>query len=117
MSEPEIVKVEDTEVIDASGEVISGQFEVKLSKAYNFDGSKIEKINLNGMQEITAADMIRINRRMSRNGNVDFMQEITTEYALEVAARAAEMPIEFFQSLSMKDTMKIKGAVMGFIWG
>lgn len=113
----ELVKAEEVDIVNADGDVISSPYEIKFNKAYNFEEGSIEKVNLAGMQELTAADMVKINRRMNRNGNADLVPELSLEYALEVAAVAAGLPIEFFQKLSMKDAIKVKGAVTGFIWG
>lgn len=112
-----LVKAEEVDIVNADGDVISSPYEIKFSRVYNFEEESVEKVNLFGMQELTAADMVKINRRMNRNGNADLVPELSLEYALEVAAVAAGLPIEFFQKLSMKDAIKVKGAVTGFIWG
>lgn len=108
---------EKTEVLDSSGEVISGKYEIKLSAPYTFEGTEYKAVNLSRMQEMTAEDMVTINRRMTRRGNADFMPETTLEYALEVASVASELPIEFFRGLPMKDALKVKTSITGFMWG
>ena len=107
--------------MDESGEmqevIEDGFLRVTLRKPVSFEGKQYEKIDLSGMEEITAADMIAVNRMLNRKGNVDFLQEMTLEYALNLAARATGMPIEFFENLPPYAAMQVKSRVTGFLYG
>ena len=90
---------------------------LELSKAYTFEGNKYTQIDLHGLESLTATDMIAVNRNLSRNGNTDYNQEMTLEYACALASRGTEHPIEFFKGLPPKDAIKLKGRVTGFLYG
>lgn len=90
---------------------------LKLSKEYTFEGNKYTQIDLHGLENLTATDMIAVNRNLSRNGNSDFNQEMTLEYACVLASRGTEHPIEFFKGLSPKDAIKLKSRVTSFLYG
>lgn len=70
---------------------------IKLKKPYKFEGVEYTEIDLSGMDELTANDMIAINRIMNRtNPGVDVMPEVSMEYAMNFACKATKLPIEFF---------------------
>ncbi|MFQ8778353.1 MAG: hypothetical protein ACLR78_14145 [Roseburia sp.] len=74
-------------------------------------------MDLTGLNNLTAEDMIAANRVLSRNGNVDFLQEMTLEYACVLASKGSDLPVEFFRGLKPKDAMKVKSRVTGFLYG
>lgn len=90
---------------------------LELSKPYKFAGKTHERIDLHGLENLTAADMIAANRVLSRNGNVDFLQEMTLEYACVLASKGTDQPVEFFKGLPPKDAMKLKSRITGFLYG
>lgn len=91
---------------------------IKLKKPYTFERVEYKEIDLRGLRELTAADMIAINKRMKRaSGGIDVMPEVTLEYATEIAARGASLPIEFFTALPASESMAVKNAVLGFLFG
>lgn len=89
----------------------------ELSKEYKFDGKTYRKIDLHGLENLTADDMIKVNRRLSRSGNTDFLQEITLEYACVLAEFGSELPESFYRGLAPKDAMKLKSRITGFLYG
>lgn len=88
---------------------------IQLSKPYRFDGKEITELDLSGLEELTGADMLAINRMMKRRGNVDASPEVTMEFAMYAAMQATTLPLEFFHSLNMKDCMKVKARVNYFL--
>lgn len=91
---------------------------IKLKKPYTFERVEYKEIDLRGLRELTAADMIAINKRMKRaSSGIDVMPEVTLEYATEIAARGASLPIEFFTALPASESMAVKNAVLGFLFG
>lgn len=91
---------------------------VKFKKPYRFEGKEYTEIDLSGMDDLTGADMIAINKIMSRSSaGIDVMPEVSVEYAFYFAARAAKLPLEFFTNLPPKESMKVKNRVMGFLFG
>lgn len=88
---------------------------VKLSKPYRFEGKEVTEVDLNGLEDLTGADMISIGRMMRKRGNTDASPEVTMEFSFFAAMQATGMPLEFFYGLSMKDSMRIKTRVNYFL--
>lgn len=88
---------------------------VKLSRPYRFEGKEITEVDLNGLEDLTGADMISIGRMMRKRGNTDASPEVTMEFSFFAAMQATGMPLEFFYGLSMKDSMRIKTRVNYFL--
>ncbi len=89
---------------------------IRLKKPINFEGESYDKIDLNGLNEIKASDMVSINRRLSRNGNAEANQEFSLEYALNMANLATGLPLEFFNELPPYAAMAVKSRVTSFLF-
>lgn len=94
-----------------------GKLVVKLSKEYAFEGKKYIKIDLSGLDDLTAEDMISVNRILSRDGNTDILPEMSLEYACVLASKGSDLPIEFYKRLKPKDALKVKGCITHFLYG
>ena len=91
---------------------------IKFKKPYKFEGKEYSEIDLSGLEDLSAADMIAVNKIMNRsNPGIDVMPEVSLEYACNLAAKATKQPIEFFTNLPPKQAMKVKNRVMGFLFG
>ena len=90
---------------------------LKLSKTYNFEGNSIAEIDLSSLEDMTAEDMIAAQKILTANGSISVMPENSLEFALIIASRATGHPVEFFRTLTMRDSMKLKNRVSGFIFG
>jgi len=91
---------------------------VKFKKPFTFERKEYTEVDLSGMEDLTAADMIAVNKIMNRTSpGIDVMPEVSVEYACHFAARAAKLPIEFFMALPPREMMKVKNRVMGFLFG
>lgn len=87
---------------------------ISLKKPITFEGKTYDSIDLTGLENIRAADMIAINRRLARMGSD--VQENSMEYALYMAAEASSLPIEFFEQLKCSVAMKVKTCVILFLF-
>lgn len=90
---------------------------VPLSRTYHFEGEDIDTMDLRGLRDVTAADMIKVSRMMSLTGNVESNEEISLEYACNLAGSVTGRPVEFYKSLKAPDAMKLKNRVTGFLFG
>ena len=116
MSEKEeIIQMEETELVQ--GDVEEGSQIVVLSRPYSFEGKMYEKIDMRGREDLTATDMIKINRRLTRNGNAEIAPEFSLEFALAFAAAAVKLPVELFENLPPRDALQIKSKVIRFLYG
>ncbi len=82
-----------------------------------FEGVSYDSIDLTGLENLSAADMIAVNKIIERGGTVNTMPEMSLEYACLISARASGQPIEFFKALPPRDAIKIKRCVTIFLYG
>ncbi len=91
---------------------------IKFRKPYLFEGKEYTELDLSCLEDMTGADMIALeNQYGKRHPGVNIMPEVTVEYAVMAAARAAKLPIEFFSGLPQREAVKVKNRVMGFLFG
>lgn len=90
---------------------------VRFSKPYPFEGKNYAGIDLGGMEQLSAKDMIEAEKYLSKKGIISPIPEMTMEYVGFIANRATGQPIEFFKGLPPKDATKVKNAVTGFFYG
>lgn len=91
---------------------------IKFKKPYRFEGKEYTEIDLSGLDDLTASDMIAVNKYMQRTtAGIDVMPEVSLEYACVLASKAAKLPIEFFINLPPREAMRVKNRVMGFLFG
>lgn len=109
-------KEKDIIVIDRETKKEEDENIVKLSKTYQFEGETISELDMSGLEDLTANDMIQANKVLNASGNVSAVPETNLEYALVMASRATRKPIEFFKSLSLRDAIKVKAQVTNFLF-
>lgn len=90
---------------------------IKLSKPYLFEDKTYEEIDLSGLDNLSAEDMIAADKYLSRSGTFSVMPEMSLEYSCFIASRATNMPVEFFRRLPPKDAIKLKNRVTSFFYG
>ena len=101
----------------AAGAEVEQPLLLKFNRSYNFEGTEYTEVDLSGLEDITAADMIRAQRTMTGSGNVEIIPEMTIQYACIMASEVSGKPIEFFNSLPAKEAIKLKNIVTGFFYG
>ena len=90
---------------------------VRLTHEYTFEVQKISEIDMSGMEDLTADDMIKASKVLNANGNVSVITETNLEYDLIIASFATGKPIEFFKALKPRDAIRIKNKVTSFFFG
>ena len=96
--------------------VVSPHF-VEFKKPYNFEGKTYSGIDLGGLENLTAADMIDAEKHLAKTGVTSVIPEMTMEYVCFMAVLASDKPIEFFKGLPPKDAIKVKNRITGFFYG
>ena len=89
---------------------------LRFNKPYTFEGAEYTEVDLSGLEDITAADMIRAQRTMTGTGSVEIIPEMSIQYACIIAAAVSGKPIEFFSGLPAKEAIKLKNMVTGFFY-
>lgn len=87
---------------------------LKLPVPYTFEGVCYTKLDLTGVENLTAADMIRASDIVERRKNRPTMVlELDMQYLFTCASFATGLPLEFYQKLPAKDAVAVKNAVSG----
>ncbi len=89
---------------------------ITFGKPYHFEGKDYESIDLSGLDNLTAENMIAADKYLTTNGNFSPMPEMSLEYTLYIASVATGLPVEFFRHLSPKDAIKVKNRVTNFFY-
>lgn len=90
---------------------------VKFSKPYTFEGDTYTEIDLDGMDRMTAQDMIDAEKYLNRSGVFSPIPEVSVKYVCFIASKASKQPIEFFEQLPPRDATKVKNKVTSFFYG
>ena len=90
---------------------------IVFKKPFVFEGASYDSVDLSGLEELSAADMIAVNKTIERGGTVNVLPEMSLEYACLISSRASGKPVEFFKALPPKDALKVKNRVTNFLYG
>lgn len=117
MREQNKMETDITETNEDKGAAAGSRpYMIRFDPSVYFEGKEYDGIDLSCLEDVTAMDMISVSRKLSSAGNSDFMQENSMEYALNLAARASGLPVEFFEQLKMPHAMKVKRCVAAFLY-
>ncbi len=89
---------------------------VKFNKPYKFEDETYNSIDLSGLDDLTTTDLIAAERKYDKSGTYDILPEMTLSYAMCIASRATNLPIEFFYGLPPKEGLKIKARIRHFFF-
>ncbi|MCM1245911.1 MAG: phage tail assembly protein [Roseburia sp.] len=90
--------------------------EIVFKKPYVFEGETYEKLDLSKLEDMTGKDYVKIEKMLRMAGVTTLNPETTPEGVYMYASQAAGLPVEFFENLPLKETKKIKAAVVNFLW-
>ena len=74
---------------------------MKLDKPFTFEGQTYTEVDLSGLEDTTAADLQAVGRFVTKKN----------------PAANPHLPLEFFERLPAKEAIKLKGIVVGFLYG
>ena len=117
MEKNKVIDITSAEIVNNDGEVVEDSYVIRFSKPYVFEGVKYEKVDLSGLDDLTAADMIAVGKILEKTGTFSLLPEMSLEYACIIASRACKLPLEFFKGLHPKDAIKVKNRVTAFFYG
>ena len=90
---------------------------VKFSQSYRFEGKSYSEVDLAGMDDLTAKDMIEAEKYLFKTGTVSALPDQAVGYVCFIASKISDQPIEFFMGLSPRDMNRVKNKVTGFFYG
>lgn len=118
------LKTHATEVVSADAIAEAAQqpeeentYIIKFNKPYVFEDQTYGSVDLSGLEDMSARDMIQAQRTMEKSGSINVLPEMSLEYACIFAARATKLPVEFFQGLPPKEAIRLKNKVTNFFYG
>lgn len=111
------IETNKTSGTGAEGQQEENQLLVVFKKPFEFEGAVYKDVDLSGLEDISARDMIAANKIMERGGTTNVIPELSLEYACIISSKATGMPVEFFQALPPKEALKIKNRVTNFLYG
>ncbi|MCM1218097.1 MAG: phage tail assembly protein [Lachnospiraceae bacterium] len=90
---------------------------IKFRKPFVWEDNTYTEIDMSGLEDLSARDMIAAQRTMEKSGSINVLPEMSLEYACIFASKATKMPVEFFQALPPKEAIKVKNKVTNFFYG
>ena len=102
---------------DAEMEEEDNKYYIRFRKPFTWEDKVYEGVDLSGMEDMSARDMIQAQRAMEKSGSINVLPEMSLEYACIFASKAAKLPVEFFQALPPKEAVKVKNRVTSFFFG
>ncbi|MEN8702500.1 phage tail assembly protein [Bacillus infantis] len=88
---------------------------LQFSKPYEFEGNEYKEVDLSQLDQLSGEDIIETDKVFSNEGNYAPVPEMTFAYACILAGRATGKPSEFFKGLPLKESIKLKNMVLGFL--
>lgn len=88
----------------------------KLNQSFKYDGKEITELDLSGLLDLNARDLVDIDREMTRRGFTGARTELTRQYAMLVAARCVKKPWDFCDRMSARDSIRLKEYVVTFFY-
>lgn len=93
------------------------KLKIKLSKPFTFEGKEYTEIDLSHLEEMNYIDLKECDLLYSRiRQGKAVTKEIDTDYIFIVAAKALNVPMEFFTELSFKDSTKVELKIRNFLF-
>lgn len=90
------------------------EYILKFKEPYVFEGKEYTEIDLSGVKELKAEDLCQAQDMLSDMGIAAAVVEINYTYNFLLAAKAAKMPIEFFNALPGRYAIDVKKIVSGY---
>ncbi len=85
---------------------------IKLEKPYVFEGKEYTEIETSKLETLTVQDAIDAQARVSDQMAAVIVPESSTAYQMELAAKATQMPVEFFKNMPVRIANALRGVFM-----
>lgn len=113
----EILAAEEAQATKGEAAEDGVDLHIKFRKSYRFEGKEYDGVDLSGLEDATANDLVAVERILRKRGIMDPLVEMSPELAALLAARVAGLPEEFFMRLPIHEMVKLKTTVSGFLYG
>lgn len=89
---------------------------IKFGKPFDFESKTYTEVDLSGLEDLTGDDLCKADRILRAQGVSAPLSEMTPAAACYFAGIAAGLPMEFFKALPIKEMVKVRTAVTGFLY-
>ncbi len=89
---------------------------ITFKKPYEFEGKTYHGIDLSGLENMTGKEYAKIEKMLRMIGVADPNPETTAEGVFLYAAEAGGIPVEFFDTIPLREAAKIKRVLINFLW-
>lgn len=89
---------------------------ITLLDPYEFEGKTVEKVDLNGLFDLTGRDLCQIDDQMLAKGYSGQNMELTKQYALLVVAKVCGQPWEYADNMRARDAIRMKNIISNFFY-
>ncbi len=90
---------------------------VAFSKPFAFEGTSYTGIDTSCLDRLTGADLTAINTYLNKRGNTVPVKEIDYTFLTLAIAKAADVPVEFFEGLPAKEFSKVMRRAQAYFFG
>ena len=91
---------------------------VELSKIYNFDDEEIDKVDLSGLDSLSQKNQDKVDKIYRKiTKSVSSTPELTPDYGVAMTHVLTGIPLEIVKQFAFKDKIRIKNAIMRFLYG
>lgn len=104
------------ESVENEEQKIEEMMSFKLNQSFKYDGEEITELDLSGLLDLNAHDLVDIDREMTRRGFAGARNELTRQYAMLVAAKCMHKPWDFCDRMSARDSIRLKEYVVTFFY-
>lgn len=87
----------------------------RLNDPFMFDGEEVKIIDMEGLVDLTAADLCALDLMMQGKGYTGRM-DTHRQYALWVAAKINHKPYEFCDRMKARDSIRLRNMVTAFFY-
>ena len=87
---------------------------IKLTKALKHKGQEILTLDL-PLEDLTGNDLIEVEKQLVQSGEVPIVTDFNRVYLVNVASRAAHIPVEILKFAGAKDFTRITNEVRNFL--
>lgn len=90
---------------------------ITLTKPIQFEGKEHKTVDLSGLDDLKAIDLIDAQRMLQSQGVHTTLPECDYSYCFFLAARVTKLPLEFYLALPGAEGTRIRGMVSNFLFG
>ena len=87
---------------------------LRFKEPYLFENKEYKEIDLSGVKDLKASDLCEAQDRLTDMGITATVAELNYTYNFLLAAKAAKLPVEFFEEMPGKYAIDVKNLVSGY---